>query len=187
MECVQCWSACFSRFQKLIDTHVYYCISYFSNQLPTSSDRGDNPDPKRLSILFKSCSLNGRSEMWTDSLGISSWTLRQKFGFQFPAALWWPQHPILEPFHPPPKTKLCLSFPTWWHPASDQGSMGRPGLNICHVGLSSQAVFVPEPPVGLAGAFSDLRQGLMALPTHILASSSFCSLLQPFLYPFWGT
>lgn len=32
------------------------------------------------------------------------------------------------------------------------------------MGLSSQAVFVPEPPVGLAGAFSGLHQGLMALP-----------------------
>lgn len=85
--------------------------------------------------------------------------------------------PILEPFHPSPKTKLCLSFPTWRHPANDQGSMGLPGLNICHVGLSSQAVFVPEPPVGLAGAFSGLHQGLMALPTHP------CFLF--FLFLFW--
>lgn len=52
--------------------HVDYYIHYFSNQLSASSDRGDNPDPKRLSILFKSCSLNGRSKMGTDSLGLSS-------------------------------------------------------------------------------------------------------------------
>ena len=152
--------------------HVCYYIHYFSNQLWASSDRGDNPDPKRLSILFKSRSLNGRSKMGTDSLGLSSWTLRQKFGFQFPAALRWPQCPILELFHPLSKTKLCLSFPTWQHPASNWGQWGSRAWTYATWGSLHRQSLFQSPLLGWLG-LSQICIKVLRLFPHMPASSSF--------------
>lgn len=150
--------------------HVYYCICYFSNQLSASSHRGDNPDPKRLSILFKSHSLHGRAEMWTDSLGLSSWTLRQKFGFQFPAALWWPQ--FLSHFIPLPKLSSASAFqPGGTQPMTKDPWGSRAWTYASWGSLHRQSLF-QNPLLGWLG-LSQVCIKVSWLFPHILASSSF--------------